>query len=196
MLENRSPAAPTPAPRERWRVQRRSGTQKAEAKKRAEDEIASKMDVAKAQLESANSQGDIARANEAANTIQILEEQLDEWIERIEYRWNTRTPARIFSDELYSGEIYSMEDAGDEAHVTVNMGSEFGRRVYSPIESSGRLRPLVDMMLLSLGYAEFIDVKTDDAEKAAYWRKAREEVSIHAEQFVRIMPEEIKDGDA
>ena len=54
----------------------------------------------------------------------------------------------------------------------------------------------MDMMLLSLGYAEFIDVKTDDTEKAAYWRKAREEVSIHAEQFVRIMPEENKEGDS
>ena len=107
-------------------------------KKRAEDEIGSKIDVAKAQLESANSQGDI-RANEAANTIQILEEQLDEWIEK--NTGGTRV-ARTSRTELYSGEIYSMEDAGDEANVTVNMGSEFGRRVYSPIESSGRLGPL------------------------------------------------------
>ena len=67
--------------------------------------------------------------------------------------------------------------------------------MYSPIESSGQLRLLVDMMLLSLGYAEFIDVKTDDAEKAAYWRKVGRGL-IHAEQFVRIMPEENKEDDS
>ena len=99
--ENRPPAAPNERMRRGVAKEKRE-TQKAEAKKRAEDEIGSKIDVAKAQLESANSQGDIARANEAVNTIQILEEQLDEWIERIEYRWNTRCAPVFFSDELYS----------------------------------------------------------------------------------------------
>ena len=44
------------------------------------------------------------------------------------------TPADLL-DELYSGEIYSMEDAGD-GRMSPLTGAGFGRRVYFWIESS------------------------------------------------------------
>ena len=69
------------------------------------------------------------------------------------------------------------------------MGSEFGRRVYSPIESSSRLRPLVDM--ISLGFISRVHRREDDdADNPAYWK---DQGRGQREQFVRILPEEIKD---
>ena len=42
---------------------------------------------------------------------------------------------------------------------------------------------------------EFVDGKTSP-EKSGYWSRAREEVSLHAEQFVRVMPEPAAGGEA
>ena len=114
---------------------------------------------------------------------------------RIEERWGTQSPSRMLEGELYSGELYEVRDAGDEAHVTVNTGTEFWRRVYNEVRDETHLRTLVDLMLCSLGYAEFVDGKTSP-EKARYWGRAREEVSLHAEQFVQVMPEPVKGGEA
>ena len=88
-----------------------------------------------------------------------------------------------------------MEDAGDEAHITVNTETEFYRRVYSEVRSKAHLRTLLDLMLSSLGYAEFMDGKTNEG-RTLYWQRAREEVSLHIDQFVRLMPDISEEVDS
>jgi len=86
-----------------------------------------------------------------------------------------------------------MEDAGDEAHITVNTGTAFWDRVYNEVRSQSHLRNMIDLMLSSLGYAEFIDGKTRP-ERGPFWRRVREEVSLHTEQFVKVMPSSTDEG--
>jgi hypothetical protein len=43
-------------------------------------------------------------------------------------------------------------------------------------------------MLNTLGYAEFMAIKHGDEMKALFWQRARAEVSLHANTFVRAMP--------
>ena len=111
----------------------------------------------------------------------------NEWLQRIESRWGTSSPNRLFIDDLFNKEVYSITDGGDEAHITVNTETEFYNRVYSKITQNSRLKILIDLMLSSLGYAEFMDMKTNP-ERTLYWQIAREEVSLHVDQFVRAMP--------
>ena len=92
-------------------------------------------------------------------------------------RWATTAPARLLEASLFSGEMYRMEDAGDEAHITVNTDTVFWSRVYNQVRDQSHLRTLLDLMLSSLGYAEFIDGKTQP-EREQFWRRAREEVSF------------------
>ena len=80
-----------------------------------------------------------------------------------------------------------MQPAGDEAHVTVNKDTEFWDRVYNRVSDDRALRVKLDLMMLSLGYAEFLD-SAARAERAPQWGRARDEVSFHIDQFVRTMP--------
>ena len=84
----------------------------------------------------------------------------DELIERVRRRFEKSAPARIFrDDEIEDGLAYDVEDRGDEARISVGPRTEFGRGVYDKISSEESLRTVVDLMLMSMGYSEFVDCK-------------------------------------
>ena len=145
-------------------------------------------------LSEAIEQGDDTLAGQLTLELEGFSETQREWFRRIEDRWNTSSPNRILSKDLFNREVYKMEDAGDEAHITVNTETEFYRRVYSKVSSKAHLHTLLDLMFSSLGYAEFMDGKTNEG-RSLYWQRAREEVSLHIDQFVRLMPETLEEVD-
>ena len=120
--------------------------------------------------------------------LEMLMENIAEHISRIESRFKVSSPTRLFYKSLHSNDLYSMEDRGDEAHITVNKDTVFYTDVYAAIEKVPHLQVLLDMMLNTLGYAEFMAIKHGDEMKALYWQRARAEVSLHANTFVRAMP--------
>jgi hypothetical protein len=146
-------------------------------------------------LSEAIEQGDNSLADRLSLELEGLPETQREWFRRIEDRWNTYSPNRILTKDLFNREVYKMDDAGDEAHITVNTETEFYRRVYSKVSSKAHLHTLLDLMFSSLGYAEFMDGKTNEG-RALYWQRAREEVSLHIDQFVRLMPEALEEVES
>jgi hypothetical protein len=118
----------------------------------------------------------------------MLLEHIAEHISRIEARFKVSSPTRLFYKSLHSNDLYSMEDRGDEAHITVNTDTVFYTDVYAAIEKVPHMQVLLDMMLNTLGYAEFMAIKHGDDMKALFWERARAEVSLHANTFVRAMP--------
>ena len=120
--------------------------------------------------------------------LEMLMENIAEHISRIESRFKVSSPTRLFYKSLHSNDLYSMEDRGDEAHITVNKDTVFYTDVYAAIEKVPHLQVLLDMMLNTLGYAEFMAIKHGDEMKALFWQRARAEVSLHANTFVRAMP--------
>ena len=149
----------------------------------------------RAKLSEAIEHGNETLADQLSLELEEFSETQREWFRRIEDRWNTSSPNRILTKDLFNREVYKMEDAGDEAHITVNTETEFYRRVYSKVRSEAHLHTLLDLMLSSLGYAEFMDGKTNEG-RTLYWQRAREEVSLHIDQFVRLMPDISEEVDS
>ena len=54
-----------------------------------------------------------------------------------------------------------MRDGGDECHVVVNTSTPFHDLIYGPVSQDRALRGLLDIMLLSIGHAEFFDGQGD-----------------------------------
>ena len=79
---------------------------------------------------------------------------------------------------------YDVEDRGDEARISVNPRTDFGRGVYDEISSDESLRTVVDLMLMSMGYSEFVDCK-QLAENIELWHQARREISTNLNEFSR-----------
>ena len=119
---------------------------------------------------------------------EMLNERLDHHIERIKARFAVSSPTRLFYESLHNNDLYKMEDRGDEAHITVNKDTVFYTDVYSQIENVPQMRVLLDMMINTMGYAEFLAIKHGDEMKELYWQRARAEVSFHANTFVKAMP--------
>lgn len=119
---------------------------------------------------------------------EMLNERLQHHINRIEARFAVSSPTRLFYESMHNNDLYKMEDRGDEAHITVNKDTVFYTDVYSQIENVPHMRVLLDMMINSLGYAEFLAIKHGDDMKELYWQRARAEVSFHANTFVKAMP--------
>ena len=118
----------------------------------------------------------------------MLNERLQHHIDRIEARFAVSSPTRLFYESLHNNDLYKMEDRGDEAYITVNKDTVFYTHVYSQIENVPQMRVLLDMMINTLGYAEFLAIKHGDDMKELYWQRARAEVSFHANTFVKAMP--------
>jgi len=129
---------------------------------------------------------------------EMLNERLQHHIDRIEARFAVSSPTRLFYESLHNNDLYKMEDRGDEAYITVNKDTVFYTDVYSQIENVPDMRVLLDMMINTLGYAEFLAIKHGDDMKELYWQRARAEVSFHANTFVKAMPAkpERNGGDA
>ena len=119
---------------------------------------------------------------------EMLNERLQHHIDRIEARFAVSSPTRLFYESLHNNDLYKMEDRGDEAYITVNKDTVFYTDVYSQIENIPQMRVLLDMMINTLGYAEFLAIKHGDDMKELYWQRARAEVSFHANTFVKAMP--------
>ena len=119
---------------------------------------------------------------------EMLNERLQHHIDRIEARFAVSSPTRLFYESLHNNDLYKMEDRGDEAYITVNKDTVFYTDVYSQIENVPQMRVLLDMMINTLGYAEFLAIKHGDDMKELYWQRARAEVSFHANTFVKAMP--------
>lgn len=119
---------------------------------------------------------------------EMLNERLQHHINRIEARFAVSSPTRLFYESLHNNDLYKMEDRGDEAHITINKDTVFYTNVYSQIEKVPHMRVLLDMMINTLGYAEFLAIKHGDDMKELYWQRARAEVSFHANTFVKAMP--------
>ena len=119
---------------------------------------------------------------------EMLNERLQHHIDRIEARFAVSSPTRLFYESLHNNDLYKMEDRGDEAYITVNKDTVFYTDVYSQIENVPDMRVLLDMMINTLGYAEFLAIKHGDDIKELYWQRARAEVSFHANTFVKAMP--------
>ena len=56
------------------------------------------------------------------------------------------------------------------------------------IEKAPHLCVMVDVMINTLGYAEFLSIKHGQDDKPLFWERARAEVSLHANTFVKAMP--------
>ena len=170
-----------------------------EEKERYEALISPRIEEVKQNLADAESNGDDESINTLTYTLNELTEVQREWIERIESRWKTHSPNRIFIGDTISRDVYKMRDAGDEAHITINNQTEFYRKVYSKVlnadHKSLKLKTLMDLMFSSLGYAEFLDGKSSQ-EKSMFWQVAREEVSLHIDQFVKLMPDHDNGGES
>ena len=93
-------------------------------------------------------------------------------------------------------DLYEMRDGGDECHVVVNTSTPFHDLIYGPVSQDRALRGLLDIMLLSIGHAEFFDGKDDRRDLAQYWIRARQEVSLHAHGFIQAMPAADDGGEA
>ena len=102
----------------------------------------------------------------------------------------------------YSGTVVALGDGVDRWAVgdrIIGGGGEPPKDFVDPIGSEPRFNyramgPGREPMW-ARGYAEFVDGKTSP-EKSGYWSRAREEVSLHAEQFVHVMPEPAEGGEA
>ena len=154
----------------------------------ASAEMAKEIDHAKDRINKAMSESDASAVREAETELDVLVERKQEWLDRIEDRWSSSSPGRLLEGSLHSADVYGMQPAGDEAHVTVNKDTEFWDRVYNRVSDDRALRVKLDLMMLSLGYAEFLD-SAARAERAPQWGRARDEVSFHIDQFVRTMPQ-------
>lgn len=166
--------------------------------KKFSEKMKPKISEVENRLESAINEGNEGLIEQLKYDLDVLSETQKEWLARIDSRWETSSPNRIFVDDLFNKEVYQVIDGGDEAHLTVNSETEFYKRIYSTIKQNAHLHTLIDLMLSSLGYAEFIDMKTNP-ERGMYWQIAREEVSLHIDQFVRIMPvkaEEVSEDES
>ena len=159
--------------------------------------ISPKIEEVKQELAIAESNEDEESVNTLTYDLNVLTGVQREWFERIESRWDTHSPNRIFIGDTTSREVYKMRDAGDEAHITINNQTEFYRKVYSRVlnKKDVKLKTLMDLMFSSLGYAEFLDGKSSQ-QKSMFWQVAREEVSLHIDQFVELMPELDDGGDS
>ena len=131
---------------------------------------------------------DEVEREEAQAAVDEAERRLEEMIARVRHRWSSASGARILEQNLGHQDIYEMRDAGDEAHIVVNTATPFHRLIYAPVSEDRQLRGLLDLMLLSIGYAEFFDGKHGDADLKRYWIRARQEVSLHADRFIQPMP--------
>ena len=168
----------------------------AEEKQRAIEALSQQVQAANDRAMEARNRGDDGAAEEADTEVRALLDQQEEWFKRIESRWSSRAPTRLDEASLLSMELYAMQDRGDEAHITVNTDTRFHERVYGPVAATPRLRVLLDLMISTLGYAEFMDGKTRP-ETANRWMRIRQEVSQYAEIFVSAMPPtaEVQGGD-
>ena len=153
---------------------------------RAKQKIEPSIEEARQNLKQAQEDSDFAAADAAEASIRRLQDRLDRWVERIGRRFASRAPARIHRAALDDGSAYSMQDRGDEARIIVNTEAQFYPKVYGLLERDPQLRTVVDLMLMSLGYAEFIHCKEEPHEKDT-WIEARREVSAHLHAFVRAM---------
>lgn len=168
-----------------------------EERARYEALISPRIEEVKRWLADAESNNDEESIDTLTYNLNVLTEVQREWFERIESRWKTQSPNRIFIGDIISREVYRMSDAGDEAHITINNQTEFYRKVYSRVldKKDLKLKTLIDLMFSSLGYAEFLDGKSSQ-EKSMFWQIAREEVSLHIDQFVELMPDLDDGGDS
>ena len=77
----------------------------------------------------------------------------------------------MFYESLHN-DLYKMEDRGDEAYITVNKDTVVYTDVYHKSRTSAA-EGAVDMMINTLGYAEFLAIKHGDDMKELYWQRAR-----------------------
>ncbi len=130
----------------------------------------------------------------ASAAISVLNERRAEWTSRIERRWKTHSPARILipqegEDDAYAGpHILKMVDRGDEAHIHLSTSTPFYSEVYAAVKEDQTLRTMLDIMLCSVGYSQFLDGKTEERGQNLYWERVLTDVSLHSGEFVAAMP--------
>ena len=113
---------------------------------------------------------------------------------RIQRRWNTQSPARILvpqegEADAYAGpHILKVVDRGDEAHIHLSTSTAFYTDVYAEVKDDETLRTMLDIMLCSVGYAQFLDGKIEDRKQNMYWERVLTDVSLHSQEFVTAMP--------
>ena len=178
------PMLPQPAPS-------KAASEKGEAMRAQQRDLfvsAAQQDFAQelARLEQAVASATTPVQKEAAEAAEAeARDLLQEMINRIEHRWGSTAGARILEEPMGHQDLYEMRDGGDECHVVVNTSTPFHDLIYGPVSQDRALRGLLDIMLLSIGHAEFFDGKDDRRDLAQYWIRARQEVSLHAHGFIQ-----------
>ena len=189
------PMLPQPAPS-------KAALEKGEAMRAQQRDLfvsAAQQDFAQelARLEQAVASATTPVQREAAEAAEAeARDLLQEMINRIEHRWGSTAGARILEEPMGHQDLYEMRDGGDECHVVVNTSTPFHDLIYGPVSQDRALRGLLDIMLLSIGHAEFFDGKEDRRDLAQYWIRARQEVSLHAHGFIQAMPAADDGGEA
>jgi len=153
-------------------------------------DIMQPLEKIEAKLELAREVGDENTELIHAAEVHALKERLALMTEALQKKWETRQPARVREASLNHGMVYEVLPEIDEADIVINMATEFHRRVYDPIRKVRRLRASVDLMLKTLGYAEFIDLQVRP-EYSGDWEDARREISLRLHQFIDAMPKEM-----
>jgi len=176
---------PRLTPEERTEAEKMREDLKKALQAQVEEEMSPLVEAAQ---QSVNNAGTSGERDAAELELALLQERVADHIERIEQRFKTSSPTRLFFKSLHSNDLYAVEDRGDEAHITINQDTVFYSDVYSVIEKAPHLRVMVDVMINTLGYAEFLSIKHGQDDKPLFWERARAEVSLHANTFVKAMP--------
>ena len=143
-----------------------------------------------ADIEEKKKSGDKDGQKTAELVIVDLQKKLEDWIKKIEKRFSSRVPVRIDHGVLNDGSVYDVEDRGDEAKIIVNTESKFFPGIYNIVNSDKQLKTVLDLMIMSLGYSEFIHLK-EEPHMLETWVEARREVSTHLLNFVSEMQKEV-----
>jgi len=157
-----------------------------EARKRADEASRKAIECSDEDLAASHRmEAEEAEAEEAA-----LIERREEWFGRVTRIWETRQPVRISKEHLNHGIAFEVRDNGDEAQVVINTSSPFHNDVYSAVDGGGseRKRAALDLMLMAMGYAEFIQLKMDPS-LAGFWEDARTDISLRLHQYIEAMRE-------
>jgi len=143
-----------------------------------------------AEIEEKKKKGDTEGLKQVQLSHNMAQKNVKQWIERIDKRFSTRVPARIYHEVLDDGCVYSVEDRGHEAKIILNTESRFFPGIYQLVRSDEQLRTVLELMLMSLGYSEFIHLK-DEPHLSDTWHEARREISTHLLEFVSEIQKEV-----
>jgi hypothetical protein len=159
------------------------------AMEKVKSDINVPLENAKVNLAKAKDRGDEERELIHTSEVAALKERLSQLTEALEKKWNSRQPARIREAPMNHGMVYDVIPEIDEADIVVNTATDFHKLIYNTIRDDKRLKASTDLMLKSLGYAEFIDLQLQP-ELSGNWEDARREISLRLHQFVDAMPKE------